>query len=107
MTELNEDKELCIDTVGVDASKEDDYHYPYEPTPYIVLERLVESEYLSRENIVIDYGCGKGRVSFFLHDRLGCKVVGIDFDENMCAIAHKNLENYCREVLGNCATKID
>ena len=101
MIELDWDKELNINTIGTDASKEDEHHYPYEPTPYSVLERLVESEYLSRENIVIDYGCGKGRVSFFLHDRLGCKVVGIDFDENMCDASQKNLENYCRGRLEN------
>lgn len=88
------DKKLNIDTIGRDASKEDVYHYPYEPTPYCVLERLVESEYISNDNILIDYGCGKGRVSFFLNHKLGCKVVGIDFDERMCETARENLVKY-------------
>ncbi len=90
------DKKLNIDTVGRDASKEDAYHYPYEPTPYSVLERLVESEYIAEESYVIDYGCGKGRVGFFLNSRLGCKVLGIDFDERMCQVAQENLRNYDR-----------
>lgn len=100
MKEKAWDKKLNIDTIGRDASKEDEYHYPYEPTPYSVLEKLVESNYISKDNIVIDYGCGKGRVGFFLNNRLGCKVIGIDFDEKMCDLARKNLLDYgkCRNM---------
>lgn len=94
MIEKDWDKKLNITTCGRDASKEDAYHYPYEPTPYSVLERLVESEYISSESSVIDYGCGKGRVSFFLNRISGCKVVGIDFDERMCKVARENLLKY-------------
>ena len=92
--EFDWDRTLNIDTIGRDDAKEDAYHYPYEPTPYSVLERLVKSNYISDENIVIDYGCGKGRVGFFLYDNLGCKVIGIDFDERMCEAARKNCLNY-------------
>ena len=94
MTEKDWDEKLNIDTIGRDASKEDAYHYPYEPTPYSVLERLVESEYISSESNVVDYGCGKGRVGFFLNQKLGCKVVGIDFDERMCEVAQENLQKF-------------
>ena len=94
MTEQQWDKKLNIDTIGRDASKEDFYHYPYEPTPYCVLERLVQSDYLSRDSIVIDYGCGKGRVGFFLNKKLDCKVIGIDFDEKMYLSALENKKNY-------------
>ncbi len=88
------DKKLNIDTIGRDDSKEDACHYPYEPTPYCVLERLADSGYISDENLVIDYGCGKGRVGFFLNHQLGCKVIGLDFDERMCQVAYENLQNY-------------
>lgn len=88
------DKKLNIDTMGRDGSKEDEYHYPYEPTPYAVLDRLVERGYITKENIVVDYGCGKGRVSFFLNHEIGCKVIGVDFDERMCEAAVANLKKY-------------
>lgn len=84
------DKELRIQTNGRDDSKEDDYHHPYEPTPYSVLERLAESEYITKDNILVDYGCGKGRVDFYLSAKVGCKAVGIDFDQRMIK---KSLEN--------------
>ena len=44
--------------------------HSYEPTPYSVLERLIESEYIKAENVVVDYGCGKGRVDFFISLRI-------------------------------------
>ena len=93
-TEFEWDKKLNINTVGRDATLEDSHHYPYEPTPYSVLERLVDSDYITCENRVVDYGSGKGRVGFFLNDQIGCKVLGIDFDERMDALARENLKKY-------------
>ena len=101
MTEKDWDKYLNINTIGRDASKEDAYHYPYEPTPYCVLKRLVESGCILSENILVDYGCGKGRVGFFLNDSVGCSVIGIDFDERMYRVAQENLENYKAVLRGN------
>mgnify|MGYP003295699188 CR=1 FL=1 len=46
MKELDWDKKLKIQTVGRDDFHADEHHYPYEPTPYEVLERLVESDVL-------------------------------------------------------------
>ena len=94
MTEQEWDQKLHIDTIGRDASMEDAYHHPYEPTPYTVLERIVESGYLSSYNKVIDYGCGKGRVGFFLGSQLGCKTVGIEFDAKICDEARENLAKW-------------
>ena len=31
------------------------YRYPYEPTPYSVLERLANSSYIRKDNTLIDY----------------------------------------------------
>lgn len=88
------DKQLKIQTTGRDDSKEDTYHHPYEPTPYTVLKRLAESEYLTRDNILVDYGCGKGRVDFYLSAKVGCKTIGIDFDERMIKSALENSKSF-------------
>ena len=58
MTENQWDKLLRIKTTGRDDSHSDQYRYPYEPTPYAVLERLAQSGYLSKKNSVIDYFYG-------------------------------------------------
>lgn len=74
------DKLLQIKTTGRDESNADQYHHPYEPTPYSVLERLAASELISGEDVVLDYGCGKGRVDFFLSYRTKANTIGIEYD---------------------------
>ena len=92
--ELEWDKKLNIDTIGRDAALEDANHYPYEPTPYSVLKRIVDSGYITADNYVVDYGSGKGRVGFLLNEQTGCRVLGIDFDERMYLKAQQNQKNY-------------
>lgn len=84
------DKRLKIHTAGRDDSHADRFHYPYEPTPYSVLERLAQSGLIGRNNILVDYGCGKGRVGFFMAHRLGCRVIGIEYDRRIFEQAEKN-----------------
>lgn len=78
--ELQWDRLLKIRTSGRDDSNADQYHYPYEPTPYSVLERLAGSGYIGKRNLVLDYGCGKGRVDFFLSSQTRCRSIGIEYD---------------------------
>lgn len=94
MTEQQWDDKLKISTCGRLEAHADEYHYPYEPTPYCVLERLAESGYILPEDTVIDYGCGKGRVGFFLAQEVGCKVVGIEYNQEIFAQAMANREKY-------------
>ena len=100
MTEKEWDKKLKIETCGRLDGHADEYHHPYEPTPYCVLERLAESEYIHKDSKMLDYGCGKGRVGFFLHYKLGCTVVGIEYDEKICTKAKENLKNYVGGTFG-------
>ena len=60
------DAALGIRTTGRDETHADAYHHPYEPTPYCVLERLAGSGFFQKGDVLLDYGCGKGRVGFFL-----------------------------------------
>ena len=94
LPEKNWDKLLNIHTAGRDDTNADAYHHPYEPTPYGVLERLADSGYITKENIVIDYGCGKGRVSFFLHHHLGCRTIGLEYDPQIFKQALWNQQQY-------------
>ena len=81
MNEIQWDKLLNIKTTGRDDSRADQFRYPYEPTPYCVLERLANSGYITKKNTVLDYGCGKGRVDFFLSYQTRCKTIGIEYDD--------------------------
>ena len=84
------DQLLQIKTEGRDDTKADAYHHPYEPTPYCVLERLADSGLLEENDVVLDYGCGKGRVGFFLSYRKGAKTIGIEYDEQIYQAALEN-----------------
>ena len=57
------DKLLQIKTTGRDDSNSDQYRYPYEPTPYSVLERLANSGLIRKKDVVLDYGCGNALIS--------------------------------------------
>ena len=84
------DKLLRIRTSGRDDSRSDQYRYPYEPTPYSVLERLAFSGYIGKKNMLVDYGCGKGRVDFFLSYQTRCRSIGIEYDERIFETAAEN-----------------
>ena len=84
------DASLRIQTCGRDALGADEYHHPYEPTPYCVLERLAKSGLIGKNDVVLDYGCGKGRVGFFLSCRTKAKTIGIEYDDRIYQSALEN-----------------
>ena len=96
--EIRWDKLLKIRTTGRDDSKADQYRYPYEPTPYSVLERLANSGLIRKNNTLIDYGCGKGRVDYFMAYQTKCHSIGIEYDER---IYNRALANKADTVSGN------
>lgn len=93
-SDSNWDDKLNISTESVDYSDEDNQNYGYDPTPYVVLERLVELDILKKDDVIVDYGCGKGRICFFINSQVGCRIVGIDHSERLLEIARENLESY-------------
>lgn len=94
ISERQWDDRLRIATTGLDASHADVNHSAYEPTPYTVLNRLVESGYVRPQDLWVDYGCGKGRVGFFLNRYGGCHVTGIEYDCEIFALAEENKKTY-------------
>ena len=100
---------LQIKTTGRDDSRSDAEHHPYEPTDYCVLERLANSGYITKQNTLIDYGSGKGRVSIFMANQTRCHSIGIEYDERLYGRAIMNGEspaakNRVSFVLGDAAT---
>ena len=84
------EKLLQIKTTGRDELGADEYHHPYEPTPYSVLVRLADSGLIGKDDVLLDYGCGKGRVGFFLSYRTKAKTIGIEYDERIYQGALEN-----------------
>lgn len=65
------DKLLKIRTTGRDDSHADQYRYPYEPTPYCVLERLANSGMIGSKIRYWIMGQGKGASVFICPIRPG------------------------------------
>lgn len=84
------DKRLQIRTTGRDEENADQYRYPYEPTPYSVLERLEKQGRIGESDVVLDYGCGKGRVEFFLSHQTKAHTLGIEYDQRIYGSAIEN-----------------
>ena len=89
-TEENYDRLLHINTTGRDDSHSDQYRFPYEPTRDPVLERLANAGYIRKGNTLLDYGCGKGRVDFFLAWQTRCRTIGVEYDERIFEKAEEN-----------------
>ena len=90
MTDIQWDQLLQIHTGGRDESHADAYHHPYEPTPYCVLERLEDSGLITETDVVLDYGCGKGRMGFYLSYRTKARTIGIEYDDRIYRSALEN-----------------
>lgn len=86
------DNLLGIKTTGRDDSISDLTYFPYEPTDYRVLEQVASTGLIGRKNTLLDYGCGKGRVSFFFSHQTKCRSIGIEYNPRLLERARKNQE---------------
>ena len=97
MNEKDYEALLNIETSGEDKYHTSFHYHRYEPTPYQVLETLFDVYPLDQTDSVIDYGCGKGRLNFFIHHRFGCVVTGIEMNETFYQNAIANQLSYTKK----------
>src|SRR5699024_6052385 len=69
----------------------------YEATPYQALEKFFAAHPLDKEDRVVDFGCGRGRVTFYIHDKFQIPVTGIEANDKTFTEALKNKETYRRK----------
>ena len=70
------------------------HYHRYEATPYSGLELLLENLSLTPKDHLVDFGCGKGRLSFFFHYHRGIAVKGVEMDASLWQDAQQNLARY-------------
>jgi len=73
------------------------HYHRYEPTPYQALETLFETYEITSNDRVVDFGCGKGRLNFYLHHFFYATVVGIEMNEVFFQDAMSNRESYLKK----------
>ena len=95
MTERKFDQILQIKTDGLRESQEQTEKYNrYEATPYVALEKLIDQYKLQPGDQVVDFGSGKGRISFFLHYHFDVPVTGIEINTLTYEEAMINKQQY-------------
>ncbi|WHY01739.1 methyltransferase [Neobacillus sp. DY30] len=98
MKEQYYDELLNISTVGDQKGYNKSYHYHrYEPTPYCALGLLFKQYELKSTDHIVDFGCGKGRLNFFIHHLFHASVTGIEMNETLYKEAVENQKNYLKQ----------
>lgn len=92
------DAMLNIKTRGEQKGFSKSLHYHrYEPTPYSALEKLFNQYKLKSSDCVVDFGCGKGRLNFYINYFFNATVVGIEMNETFYQEAVDNRNSYMRK----------
>ncbi len=96
------DQLLHIHTDGIQQDGKDTFHnHRYEPTPYQWIEKLFDNFILSSTDTLVDFGCGKGRLNFYVSYRFSCHTKGIEFNPTYYEDALVNLSSYVRRKQSN------
>ncbi len=94
MAERKYEQMLNIRTTGLREWRNQTHYHRYEATPYRALERLFEVYKLNRDDEVVDFGCGRGRVSFYIHNRFKIPVTGVEVNDLTLEEALDNKRSY-------------
>lgn len=98
MDEQYYEKLLNIKTSGEQKIFNESMHYNrYEPTSYSALEILSKKYKFSAEDNIIDFGCGKGRLNFYINHFFGSTVTGLEMNTFFYKEAIDNKRDYFKK----------
>ncbi|MDE5978187.1 MAG: SAM-dependent methyltransferase, partial [Turicibacter sp.] len=72
-------------------------YHRYEPTPYRMLNDLFEHYQLKPTDFIVDYGCGKGRLNFYIQHYFHAHVTGIEMNQTFYENALQNKASYLKK----------
>lgn len=61
-------------------------------TPYLC-SLICKNVALDRDSLVVDYGCGVGRIAKMLIEKVGCRVIGVDISASMRSLSAAYVNN--------------
>lgn len=89
------DSTLGIQTEEIQTDGKDTFHkHRYEPTPYSVLDTLFASYSPRKNDRFVDYGCGLGRLNFYLENKYSLYSTGVELSKEYYERALQNKESY-------------
>jgi SAM-dependent methyltransferase len=63
---------------------------PYVPTPMPVVDAMLHLAGVKKSDMLIDLGCGDGRIVIRAAERFGCRGIGVDLDPLRVSEAEQN-----------------
>lgn len=96
MNEHEIDEFLSIQTTGIYEEMDwDNVNYNRtESTSYRVLESLMTQNVFSKNDVLVDFGCGRGRILFFTHFFASIPVIGVELNSTVFQQLVENKTNY-------------
>jgi SAM-dependent methyltransferase len=82
------------------ASENRSHGAKYDGSPVRPLRRVLEGLELTREDVFVDFGCGKGRALLVASSFPFRRVVGVEFASELCRTARANAAIYARRNKG-------
>jgi SAM-dependent methyltransferase len=84
VSEIIYDKMLNIKSNGIrEWPKIETEYNRYEATPYFALEKLFKQIKINSSDKFVDFGCGMGRVAFYVHNRFQVEVTGLEANQDV------------------------
>jgi len=82
---------------------------PFVPTPYEIVEKMLELAEVNEKDTVYDLGCGDGRIVIMAAEKYGATGVGVDYDpervkEARAIVKEKGLEDKVTIILQDAMT---
>lgn len=90
------DRQLGIKTMGLREWGGHSQYNRYEATPYRALDKLFQAYRFKKGDQVVDFGCGRGRVVFYIHNKFRIPVSGIEAHDKTFEEALVNKANYLK-----------
>lgn len=80
------------------VSNQAEHYNHYEATPYPIIHAFFNAYTLDSTDSFVDFGCGKGRLLYYVHYRFHSSVTGIEMNEYLYKKTIKNKQNYLNKV---------
>jgi 16S rRNA G966 N2-methylase RsmD len=84
-------RNILLENLDISADSVE-YGRQYQPIFVKHLSRILKAVKPTKDDVLVDFGSGKGRVLLISATYPFKKVVGVEFSEELCSIAEKNVE---------------
>lgn len=78
----------------IDTEKINAQYNPYEGTATILLDTLIKSKAIRKEDKILDIGCGAGVVMIYLANKGFNHIMGYELDKKLYSLCLKNINKY-------------